>query len=204
MNEVISTNISVKTSNKLLETAEFLLENINDEGPIKCPNRHAYILSVAAFMEARLNEAILDWGEIFSSIESGVRHAKSFLSMNLRAKLDTIFFIYTNGAYLTNLESKEYQALVHLISIRNQVAHSKPFSAAMDIEFKTEEDGSKSFKLPDEFIEKSKLKVNELSMEELSFLLKSAKELDKALDYEQDCSQSSLCKGVQQKNPADR
>jgi hypothetical protein len=148
-------------------------------------------------MEARLNEALNDWGRFFSSIESGAKHANAFLSMNLRSKLDTIFFIYTNGEYITNIESKEYQYLARLVSIRNQVAHSKPFTVETDIEFHDEEDGSHSFQLPAEFIEKAEGKVNELSSEDLALLLSSVKELDRALDHGFAFGSSSLCKKVE-------
>ena len=204
MKETISTSMTMLNSKGLLEAAEFLLKNIIDTEVQKCPNRLPYILAVAAFMEAKLNEAILHWGVICSPIASGTRHAKAFLTMNLRSKLDTIFFIYSNATYLTNIDSKEYKALAHLISIRNQVAHSKPYAATLEIEYTDIGDGAKSFTLPHEFVEKSTSKAYKLTVGDLEFLLKAAKELDRALDYEESYSSSPLCKNVQQKNPADR
>lgn len=196
MNEKISTKLAFITSNSLLETAEFLLANIDESNIFKSPNRMAFILSIAAFMEAKLNESILHWGEILSPIESGVMHAKSFLTMNLRAKLDTIFFIYSNGDYVTNTGSKEYQALANLVSIRNQIAHLKPFIAELDIDYVDNEDGSKGFTLPKEIIEKSNLKVNELTIEDLKYLVYAAKVLIKALDYEESYKISPICKKI--------
>lgn len=204
MSEITTVSVTVQNSNNLLAAAEILLQHINDDGLFKCPNRLPYILTLAAFLEARLVESILHWGEIRSSIEGGNRHAKAFLTLNARAKLDTIFFIYSNGQYLTKFDSKEYQALVRLITIRNDLAHSKPYITTLDIEFTEEEDGSKSFILPQEFVDKSKPKANKLSACELEFMLRAAKELDVALDDEESYRSSPLCKSAQQVNLADR
>lgn len=124
--------------------------------------------------------------------------------MSLRAKLDTIFFIYSNGSYLTNLESKEYQVLANLITIRNQVAHSRPYIGTFNIEYTEEEDGSQSFCLPQEFVDKSTTRVNKLSISELEFLLKAAIALDVSIDYEESYRSSPLCINIQRAIPADR
>lgn len=197
MKAKVKTHISFSNSRPLLDAAEFLFSNANDQSGGKLPNRHAFILAVAAFMEARLNEALNDWGKLSGSLESGAKHAAAFLTMSLRAKLDTIFFIYSSGGYATNIDSKEYGHLSRLIAIRNQVAHAKPFNVETDIEFHEQEDGSQNFQLPAELIEKAEGKIGALETKDLLSMLDSVKELDRALGHDFVFSDSPLCSKVE-------
>lgn len=198
MSEVIKTRLSFETSGYILKAAENLVGLFSEEELLINPNRLAFVLTISAFVEARLNEAIIHWGEIGSEIIEGNRHAKAFLSMNLRAKMDSIFFLVSGGEYVTNTYCKEYQELSRLIKIRNEVAHSTPFHSEIDIEYKDYEDfaGAKSFKLSSEFIERNTLKAFKMEKGELEYFLKSAESLSEALGYESEFFDSVWCVSV--------
>lgn len=72
-----------------------------------------------------------------------------------------------------------------------------------DIKYHNNEDGSKSFQVPVEFMDKAQGKVNELSSYDLEILLVSVKELSRSLDCESAFDTSVLCKKVEQAKVSD-
>lgn len=132
-----------------LSAVDYLLDHINDREHIQNPNKYAFILVASAALEAILNEAIIWWASKHFPVGDHKRMATSFLSMNLRGKLDAAIHLLSDGQYISNNQSTIYKRLSELIKVRNEVAHSKNFFHESELEFEEHGDGHFTFEIPD-------------------------------------------------------
>lgn len=173
------------TAHGLIESAEYLLEHIEDSEFCYNQNKYALILVASASLESLLNDGIVNWAFNTFDRDNYKRHATAFLSMNLGKKLDALGFLFTNGKLITNNQSSIYQSLIGLIKTRNEVAHSKDFYSEVELEYgEFTEDGGQQFTFPKEVIAKMQNTPLSLSKRELEEAVSYLKELKSILRYE--------------------
>jgi len=193
----LETHFVFTSSNGLIESAEYLLAHTEDNDVLFNSNKYSFILVAAASLESLLNEGIISWAFHLFPKGDHKRHATAFLSMNLGKKLDALGFLLSSGKFVTDNESKIYQTLVHLIKLRNEVAHSKDFYKETDIDYgEPDEDGGRSFRLPYDI---SKLMNNHplsIEQEQCQFIVSSLKHLEAVLREEVDHSKTELFKAL--------
>lgn len=86
-----------------------------------------FTFTCAAALEARLNDHLVAHAFSTYSAQDYRRHAEAFLSMNLRGKLDTLVPLLSNNRFVLRTDSNAYKSLARLISLRNDLVHSKSF-----------------------------------------------------------------------------
>lgn len=147
-------SFAFSSADGLMRSANYLLDHMDDDGPKRNPNKYSFILVAAAAMESMLNDGIVSWAHgAFPKVDYK-RHASAFLGMSLRGKLDVIGHLISGGSHLTDNSSETYQYLSDLVSLRNQVAHSKDFFTEAEVEIVTDSDGNKAFEFPEEIAKK--------------------------------------------------
>ena len=114
----------------ILRAANDLLGKLKDGND---PNKYPYILCSAVALECMLNLVIVEWCVQEYSESDYKKQADAFLSMNLRSKLNTIGMFSSKSKYIINNQSPHYQVLSKLISLRNEVAHTKEFYADLEV-----------------------------------------------------------------------
>ena len=186
----------VDSSNSLLGSASCILNQIEDEGGKKDPNKFAYILVASASLESILNDGIVNWAYNTFPKDDYKRHATAFLAMSLRGKLDSIGYLTTKGKYITDNSSNMYQGLSKLISLRNEVAHSKDFFIEADVEFTNDSEGNRSMSLPHEVISKFEKSPLALSNEYLLTIYEYLYELNQTLKGEIQYESARLIKTI--------
>jgi hypothetical protein len=87
-----------------------------------------YVLTCAAFLEARLNDAFLDLETQF-----GEPFADAMQSLSMPKKLVCLVPALTSGEYEINKDHFVYQRLVSLIRIRNTIAHAKSETREIEV-----------------------------------------------------------------------
>lgn len=181
----------------LIESAEYLLEHIEDSEFCYNQNKYALILVAGASLESLLNDGIVNWAFNTFDRDSYKRHATAFLSMNLGKKLDALGFLFTNGKLITNNQSSIYQSLIGLIKMRNEVAHSKDFYSEVELEYgEFTEDGGQQVTFPKEVIAKMQDTPLSINKHELEDVVSYLKELKNILSYELKPENSSLFKPI--------
>lgn len=80
-----------------------------------------YVLSSAAYLEARINDALFH----FALMKYGEEIAATFIALPLPKKLESVVPILTEGRYSINKQYFVYERLQQLIRTRNALAHSK-------------------------------------------------------------------------------
>lgn len=81
-----------------------------------------YVLTCAAYLEAKLNESLFQFG----MKRYGEDIADAFMSLNLPIKLKVLVPLLTDGRYKIKQDHFVYQRLATLIRVRNVVTHAKP------------------------------------------------------------------------------
>lgn len=168
----------------LLEASNYLLEHIEDEGVKRNPVKHSFILTAAASLESILNDAIVSFAHRTFHKNDYKRHAKAYLGMSLRGKLDIIGFLMSGGSHITDNCSPEYQKLSILISLRNESAHSKEFFKEFEIEIAFDEMGDETFLLPSELANKFQTPPLASSKQDLKMTYECLEALYKTLSRE--------------------
>jgi hypothetical protein len=85
-----------------------------------------YVITCAATLEARLNDALADYGHRRWGWNEKTL-TQSLLSMSFRGKLNALVPLLTDHRYQFNRNHYVYQRLNSLISVRNLLVHPKPF-----------------------------------------------------------------------------
>ncbi len=91
-------------------------------------------MTAAVAMESLLNDAIVT--QCYSVFPKGDYKgiAESYLSMSLKGKLISVVPLASKNEYLIDKESDLFQTLKNLISLRNEVAHTKSFFEDVEYE----------------------------------------------------------------------
>lgn len=79
-----------------------------------------YVLTCAAYLEAKLNDSFCDAEKQF-----GQEFSAAMQSLKLPTKLKVLVPLLTNGKYDINMDHFVYQRLISLIRVRNAIAHAK-------------------------------------------------------------------------------
>lgn len=144
----------VNKADGLMRAANHQLDNMEDEGGKRHPNKYSFILLAAASLECMLNDAIVNWAFNSFPRDDYKRHAMAFLGMTLRGKLDVIGYFFSNGEFITDNSSEYYQELSNLIKLRNEIAHSKDYATEVELEIIIDNDGNEGFHIPPQVIKK--------------------------------------------------
>ncbi len=86
-----------------------------------------FTFTCAAALEATLNDHLVAYAFEEYRLVDYRRHAEALLSMGLRSKLDMVVPLLSRNNFLLRYESNQYQILVKLIRLRNDLVHSKSF-----------------------------------------------------------------------------
>ncbi|HCM0830445.1 hypothetical protein HJ170_22680 [Vibrio parahaemolyticus] len=189
-------NIStlVSSSKGLLDSAEYLYDHIEDDDYSRNPNKYAFILSCAAALESMLNDGIVSWAFHTFPRDHYKRHATAFLSMNLGKKLDALGYLFSTGTCITDNTSQQYQTLISLIKLRNEVAHSKDFfidNGTVEVGY---DDEVRSYQFSNDVISKFNKSPLSIEREKCADILGSLKDLWAVLHYDVDAENSPLFK----------
>lgn len=84
-----------------------------------------FIFTCAAALEATLNDHLVAYAFEEYRLVDYRRHAEALLSMGLRSKLDMVVPLLSHNNFLLRSESKQYQMLIKLVRLRNELVHSK-------------------------------------------------------------------------------
>ena len=79
-----------------------------------------YVLTCAAYLEAKLNDSLID-----AEKQYGEELSSALMSLSLPNKLKILVPVLTGGKYEINKEHFVYQRLISLIRVRNTIAHAK-------------------------------------------------------------------------------
>ncbi len=191
-------NIStlVSSSKGLLDSAEYLYDHIEDDDFFRNPNKYAFILSCAAALESMLNDGIVSWAFRTFPRDHYKRHATAFLSMNLGKKLDALGYLFSSGSCITDNTSKQYQALISLIKLRNEVAHSKDFfidNGTVEVGY---EDDMRAFQFSNDVVSKINKSPLSIESEKCADILVSLKDLWAVLHHDVTPEKSPLFKAL--------
>ncbi|MFA0195447.1 hypothetical protein AB4454_12120 [Vibrio artabrorum] len=186
----------VSSSKGLLESAEYLYDHIEDDDYSRNPNKYAFILSCSAAFESMLNDGIVSWAFHTFPREHYKRHATAFLSMNLGKKLDALGYLFSTGAYITDNTSQQYQTLMSLIKLRNEVAHSKDFFIDNGTTEVSHEDDVRSYQFSNDIISKFNKSPLSIEREKCADILGSLQDLWAVLHYDIDAEVSPLFKAL--------
>ncbi|ENJ1753158.1 hypothetical protein AB0532_004439 [Vibrio parahaemolyticus] len=191
-------NIStlVSSSKGLLDSAEYLYDHIEDDDYSRNPNKYAFILSCAAALESMLNDGIVSWAFHTFPRDHYKRHATAFLSMNLGKKLDALGYLFSTGTCITDNTSQQYQTLISLIKLRNEVAHSKDFfidNGTVEVGY---DDEVRSYQFSNDVISKFNKSPLSIEREKCADILGSLKDLWAVLHYDVDAENSPLFKAL--------
>ena len=190
----MKTSYIFTNGSEILESTSYLLKHIDDSDVMLNPNKYAFILTSAASFEGMLNDGIVVWAHNTFPKDAYKRHATAFLSMNLLKKLDALGYLLSSGNFITCNASTYYQIFSKLGKLRNEVAHSKDFFTETEIEFIEEIDGSRSFLLPQDVVEKSKKSVLHITKQECELISEALIHLKQVLNFEIDIELSNLFK----------
>lgn len=191
-------NIStlVSSSKGLLDSAEYLYDHIEDDDYSRNPNKYAFILSCAAALESMLNDGIVSWAFHTFPRDHYKRHATAFLSMNLGKKLDALGYLFSTGTCITDNTSQQYQTLISLIKLRNEVAHSKDFfidNGTVEVGY---DDEVRSYQFSSDVVSKFNKSPLSIERERCADILGSLKDLWAVLHYDVDAENSPLFKAL--------
>ncbi|ELP2658934.1 hypothetical protein CGH22_24990 [Vibrio parahaemolyticus] len=191
-------NIStlVSSSKGLLDSAEYLYDHIEDDDYSRNPNKYAFILSCAAALESMLNDGIVSWAFHTFPRDHYKRHATAFLSMNLGKKLDALGYLFSTGTCITDNTSQQYQTLISLIKLRNEVAHSKDFfidNGTVEVGY---DDEVRSYQFSNDVVSKFNKSPLSIERERCADILGSLKDLWAVLHYDVDAENSPLFKAL--------
>lgn len=130
--------VKIDDSNHILAQAESLLaiaRESKDEKAYVIP----LLITAAIALESLLNDSIVTscYKEFPKSDYRSL--AESFLSMSLKGKLNSVIPLASKNEYLFDKESSDYQTLKNLISLRNEIAHTKSFFEEVEFDEVTEE-----------------------------------------------------------------
>jgi|GEM_PF-4080862 len=141
----MSSSLSVKIngSDQLIAKAERLLAlgKESEEVELIVPS----LLTIAIALEALLNDAIVSTCFKIYPESDYKSIAESYLTMSLKGKLNVAIPIATKSKYIINKQSSVYQSLTELITIRNQLAHTKSFVGKLSFS-NVEADGDNGLK----------------------------------------------------------
>lgn len=133
-----------------------------------------FILTCAAALEAKLNDHFVSHAFDSFSRDHYKRVASAFLTMSLRGKLDVVVPTLTNSRFTINPNSKAYRDLSRLITVRNEIVHSKSFYEEIEIQMEEER-----IRLPEAFLEKlMAATIRKLSVEDCAEFHQAMKSLD--------------------------
>jgi len=92
-------------------------------------NNHVlpFTFTCAAALESTLNDHLVAYAFSEYGVGDYRRPAEALLSMGLRSKLDMVVPLLSDNRFLVRSDSKPYQSLSRLISLRNELVHSKSF-----------------------------------------------------------------------------
>ncbi|MGF1841579.1 hypothetical protein L4C39_00010 [Vibrio clamense] len=191
-------NIStlVSSSKGLLDSAEYLYNHVEDDDYSRNPNKYAFILSCAAAFESMLNDGIVSWAFHTFPRDHYKRHATAFLSMNLGKKLDALGYLFSTGTCITDNTSQQYQTLISLIKLRNEVAHSKDFfidNGTVEVGY---DDEVRSYQFSNDVISKFNKSPLSIEREKCADILGSLRDLWAVLHYDVDAENSPLFKAL--------
>ncbi len=138
-----------------------------------------FVLTCAAALEAMLNDHLVSYAFNCLSKVHYKRVASAFLTMNLRGKIDAIVPILTSSRFVINSSSKAYSDLSRLITVRNEIVHSKSYYEEVDIEIIEEQ-----VKLPKNFLDKLMgATIRKLSVNDCNDFYQALKSLDTEFFY---------------------
>lgn len=135
-----------------------------------------FVITCAAALEAMLNDCLIKHAFENFDAENYRKIAEALVSINLRGKLDSIVSLVSYNKFMIKKDSRNYQQLIRIISLRNFLMHGKSFLNQYNVSIRDLRKGKISIRMP----MRNKQKIN-LSINECTQFLKALQAFDHVL-----------------------
>lgn len=160
---------------EVLEELQATLLSSKEKTP-KSSSLIPFVVTAAATLECLLNDKMIMYANYMVGLGSGNSLAKSFLSMSLPGKLNTIILLLSRNQFTVRQDNSVYRQLRRLIRLRNSLMHGKSFVDRQDVKVDHKADGySYTVKVPE-------LPYRNIKIDDCAGFLRALQEFSRLLD----------------------